>query len=560
MPTPKLAYFSLEIMLESDIPSYAGGLGVLAGDTLRSCADKGISAVAFSLVYSGHIFNQMVAPDGSQLFVTVDWQRLDQLTKLPNQVRITLAGTEVIVGCWRYDIVGFSGHVVPVYLLDTNFPENLEWVRNLTHNLYAGTTETRLGQEALLAVAGVKMLRELEINDITTYHLNEGHTSFVPLAVAAEYKIGLDVVKDRCVFTTHTPVPEGHDRFPYDLAKKYVSYLLPANITDLATTNELHMTHLGLNLSRVHIAVSKKHKEVCEKMFPKYEFISITNAVHHRSWTWYIMQNLFDKHLPGWLENPEMLSQVPEKVPGEDIWSAHENSKLDLIHSINEHINLQNTANNQPPLTNDDMFDVDTLTIALARRPVAYKRPLLLYSDIARLEQIGAKKIQIVQCGKSHPNDEISQTFVKELIRISQKLRGQIRVAYIENYSPKLARLLVSGSDVWLNTPRRPLEASGTSGMKAALNGVLNFSILDGWWIEGHKQNPLSGFTIGPLSENVDDMEDASDLYTKLESEILPLFYQNRPEWINRMKAAISLGSVFNTHRFVAEHLEKAWK
>ncbi len=556
----KLAYFSLEVMLESDIPTYAGGLGVLAGDTLRSCADKGIPAIGISLVYSGHTFNQMVTPDGSQIFVTVDWQRLDQLTKLPQKVHITLAGTEITVNCWRYDIVGLSGHVVPVYLLDTNTPDNLEWARNLTLTLYAGSPETRLGQEALLAEAGVKMLRELEHTDITTYHLNEGHTSLVPLALAKEFKLDLDTIKQRCVFTTHTPVPEGHDKFPYTLVDKYIPDLLPKNIKDLATKDQFHTTHLALNTSHTHIAVSQKHKSVCEQMFPNHQFISITNAVHHRSWTWYIMQNLFDTYLPGWIENPSLLSQASEKIPDDLLWSAHQNSKQDLIHSVNEHLNIQTAVNNLPPLSTEDLFDIDTLTIALARRPVPYKRPLLLYSDIVRLEKIGAKKIQIIQCGKSHPNDEISQTFVREIIRISQKLRGQIRVAYIENYSPKLARLLVSGSDVWLNTPRRPLEASGTSGMKAALNGVINFSILDGWWIEGYHQNPLAGFTIGPETETVDDMEDAADLYTKLESEILPLFYQNRPDWLKRMKAAITLGSYFNTHRFVADHLEKAWK
>jgi len=557
---PKIAYCSMEIMLESDIPSYAGGLGVLAGDILRSCADTGVPAIGLSLVYSGHTFNQMVNPDGSQIFVAVDWQRLDQLTKLPNQVRFTLAGTEVVVGCWRYDIVGFNGHVVPVYLLDTNFPENLEWVRNLTLNLYEGSSENRLSQEALLAFGGIKMLRELDITDITTYHLNEGHTSFVPLALMHEYHLDEETIKNRCTFTTHTPVPEGHDKFPYDQAKKYLDTLLPSNIENLASSEKLSMTHLGFSMSNTHIAVSKKHKQVCEKMFPNIPFISITNAVHHRSWTWYLMQNLYDKYLPGWLENPKLLTDVPEKIPDPEVWTAHQNSKLDLIHMVNEHLNIQSVVSNQSPPSQDDHFDADTLTISLARRPVPYKRPLLLYTDILRLEKIGAKKIQIIQCGKSHPDDEISQTFVREIIRISQKLKGQIRVAYIENYSPKIARLLVAGSDIWLNTPKRPLEASGTSGMKAALNGVLNFSILDGWWIEGHAQNPLSGFTIGPQTDTVDDTEDAADLYTKLESEIIPLYYQNRPEWIRRMKAAITLGSYFNTHRLVSEHLMSAWK
>ena len=568
MKNPQVAYFSMEIMLESDIPSYAGGLGILAGDVLRSCADLSIPAVGVSLVYSGYTFSQHIEADGTQKFFENDWQRMDQLTRLPQRITITISGTKAIVGCWRYDIVGLSGFNVPIFLLDTNLPENPQWIRNITKNLYAPTPEVRISQEMVLGLGGVRMLEEIGVKNIPTYHLNEGHCSFVPLGLMHEFNMSSAQVKKHCVFITHTPVAEGHDIFTYDLAKKYLGEYLPDDINKYSTSNKLHMTELGLNLSHVKLAVSQKHRQVCQQLFPQHEFISITNGVDHRSWTWHLFQDLYDKYIPGWLEDPSLLKTVPEKISDDALWATHIESKRELITYVNHHLSQDALSHGHEP-SPDDLFETDTLLISLARRPVAYKRPLLLYSNLEHLVKIATGKIQIIQCGKASPTDTASQEFVKQIIKISQSLKKIIRIVYLENYSPKIARLLVAGSDLWLNTPRRPMEACGTSGMKAALNGVLNFSVLDGWWLEGFDQNPLAGFSIGPKIEsftNLDsqvksesDLEDANDLYLKLENTILPLYYNHRSQWISRMKQGITLGAHFNSHRLVKEYQQIAW-
>lgn len=559
-----VAYFSMEVMIEAEIPSYAGGLGALAGDLLRSCADLGIEAVGVSLVYSGNTFSQVINLDGSQSFEEVDFRRSDHLKKLPEQIELTIQNTPVLVDVWRYDFVGLNGHIVPLYLLDTDLPENEQWARDLTKSLYSGGGDVRISQELLLGIGGVKMLKALGHQDIKVYHMNEGHCAFVPLALLEDHNYQDEEVKKLCTFTTHTPVPEGHDKFSYDLAYRYGEKYLPWHIKKIATEESLSMTHLALNMSKYSFGVSKKHQKVSENLFSGYKIGAITNGVHHLSWTSPTLHDLYNEFLPGWMEDPSLLSQAAEKLPDDGLWAAHEEAKKDLINFVNQHLTAVSTDEEKLHPSEHDSYNLHTLTIALARRPVPYKRPLLLYSDVERLLRIGQGKIQIIQCGKSHPDDQTSQGFVREIIRISKQLRGQIRICYLENYSPKLARLLVRGCDVWLNTPRRPLEASGTSGMKAALNGVLNFSILDGWWIEGFEMDPLSGFSIGPNDESVtpsnDDASDASDLYDKLEKEIIPSFYEHRSEWINRMKHAIALGAYFNTHRCIKEYQEKAWQ
>jgi starch phosphorylase len=509
-------------------------------------------------VYSGNTFSQSINPDGSQNFEETDWQRMDQLSRLPNFIKLRLGDHNITVGCWRYDMVGLSGHVVPVYLLDTNVDDNPQWAKDITKNLYGGDASTRICQEIVLGIGGVKMLRELGYSTINTYHLNEGHCAFVPLALLPEHNWEDAPVRSQCVFTTHTPVPEGHDRFTYDHTNYWAGSYLPWHVRSLAGQDMFSLTDLALNLSHSHIAVSKKHALVSHHLFPSHNFTPITNGVHHRSWTWYVLQDLFDQYLPGWISNPELLLKAPDVIPDDALSQAHTKCKTELVNYVNHH--LKNNLGRTP----DELFDSQTMIISMARRPVAYKRPLLLYQDLERFIRIGVGKIQIIQCGKSHPSDDVSQGFVREIIKISQRLKTVLRIAYLENYSPKIARLLVSGSDVWLNTPRRPLEASGTSGMKAALNGVLNFSVLDGWWIEGYEMDSRSGFTIGPSDDSItptnSDAEDANDLYTKLETEIIPMYYSHHTEWLNRMKHAIALGAHFNTHRVVSEYKRLGWE
>lgn len=560
-PTLSCAYFSMEFMLESDIPTYAGGLGVLAGDLMRSCADIKEPVVGVSLVYSDTIYRQIITGEGEQDYEALLWHKNDQLTKLPNRVEITIRGEKVIVGVWRYDITGIDGFVVPIYLLDTDFLDNSEYARSLTQNLYSG--DLRLDQEVLLGIGGVRMLRALGYKDIKTFHMNEGHASFVPLEILREKGFKDEEAKALCVFTTHTPIPEGHDRFSYEHANKVAGENMPWHIQDLASKEELHMTKLGMSLSKYIFGVSEKHGRVSQAMFPQFNIGSITNGVHHRTWIGTELANLYDKYMPEWIHEPSVLKNAVEKLPDEDLWRAHQEEKAILLDHVNNHLTsvMSEEEKDNPP--EHILFEQDTLTISLARRLVPYKRPLLIYSDIERLLRIGEGKIQIIQCGRAAPGDESAKGIVGQIIDISKKLRGKIHVCYLENYSPLLARQLVRGSDLWLNTPRRPLEASGTSGMKAAMNGVLNFSILDGWWIEGYKMDSEAGFSIGPNDESLapanDDKQDIDDMYNKLENEIIPLYYNNKKDWILRMKHAITLGSYFNTHRCIEEYKVKAW-
>ena len=560
-----VAYFSMEIMLETDIPTYAGGLGILAGDLLRTCADMRRPAIGVSLVYSGNQFQQVINPDGSQIFKKTEWQKLDQLNKLDESILLDVYGKKLKVNIWRYDIVGFEGFLVPVFLLDTDFINNEDWGRDITKNLYGGSGATRILQELVLGVGGVRFLRKLGFNDIKTFHLNEGHTAFAVLELLKENNYDLNIVKSKTVFSTHTPVPEGHDRFDYQFAYDNIGSYLPWNIKELATSDNLSMSDLALNCSKKSFAVSKKHFFVASSMFPNNKIDYVTNGVHPRTWISSALQDVYNEYLPGWINDPSKFKQAESKIPNDALEVAHKISKKELIDYVNSRLtSVSNQEEKNNPLP-EQLFDLETLTISIARRPVSYKRPLLLYTDIERFARIGVGKIQIIQCGKSHPQDDVSKEFVKKIVEISKRLKTLLRVVYLEDYSPKIARLLVGGSDVWLNTPRRPLEASGTSGMKASLNGVINFSILDGWWIEAFEQNPEAGFSIGPLEYTVaysgetNDLEDADSLYKKLEEEVIPLYYNLKSKWLEKMKKSITLGGYFNTFRCINEYKSKAW-
>jgi len=557
--TAKVAYFSMEIMIRTNIPTYAGGLGILAGDLLRSCADMKVPAVGVTLVYNGDAFKQTINPDGSQTYEEMIWRKNDQFVRLPTTITLTIDGQEIIVGCWRHTFVGYSGFVVPVYLLDTDHYKNEPWKRRITENLYGGDGATRICQEIVLGIGGVKMLRALGYNDIDIFHMNEGHSSFATLGLLPEVNYQDEEVRKKCVFTTHTPIPEGHDKFNYDLAWKYAGAYLPWHIKKIAGEDMLNMTVLGLSESKYSFGVSQKHGEVSQRMFPDFKVHAITNGVHHRTWIASTKQDVYNEYMPEWLENPSALSQAPDKLPDDAFWKAHLECKKVLVDLVNKHLTSPTSQEDQDHPEPDELFDVDTLTISLARRPVPYKRPLLIYHDLERLVRLSVGKIQIIQAGKAHPDDTSGRNIIKQILELSKKLKGIVRIVYLENYSPTLARLLVSGCDVWLNTPMRPLEASGTSGMKAAMNGVLNFSILDGWWIEGYARCPKSGFSIGENNTSNDDTHDANDMYDKLENEIIPMYYENRGEWIKRMKYAITLGAYFNTHRCIEEYREKAW-
>lgn len=534
----------MEFALRADIPNYAGGLGVLASDILKSCADKSVPAVGLTLMYH-------VSEDPKKAFVPDK-----SFKKRPEVVYTHIEDRNVAVGCWEYRIKGEGGEV-PLYFLDTNLPENKPWDRDITKHLYALDRYTRLCQEGVLGYAGIRMLRAMGYKDLETYHMNEGHAAFLTLELLKEFNYKDEEVRRRCVFTTHTPVPAGHDVFEYPMAQNVLGGKMPWHIQKLAGERALNMTRLAISLSRKVNAVAKSHADVCRQMFPGVPFEYVTNGVHLETWVSDPFKALYDKYLKGWRKEPEKLAKSA-KIPDEELWSAHQKGKDTLSAYINERPELLPIP--RKGRIQEDFFNPNTLTITFARRFAPYKRALLLFEDLERLREIGFEKLQLIFAGPYSPENSFATDVIQKLSEYGKALRGQVRLAIIPNYNIEVAKLLVEGSDVWLNNPQPPMEASGTSGMKAAANGALNLSILDGWWPEGYALLPKSGWAFGETSLSPGSQgRDADQLYAKLE-EVVEEFYENPEGWIERMRAAIALGATFNTHRCVAEYQEKMWK
>jgi len=546
-----VAYFSMEIGINENIPTYSGGLGVLAGDTLRSFADLDLPVLGVTLVYRKGFFTQRLSADGSQHEQDVNWQLSDHLTQLPNRVTVRIEGRDVRVSSWLYLHVGAKEKKVPIIFLDTDLPENSDYDRTITDHLYGNDRRYRLCQEIVLGIGGVKMLKSLGCAP-AKYHMNEGHSALLCLELL-EGRIDqerIDAIRSRCVFTTHTPVPAGHDEFDGGLARSLLrDYLTPDIEREVFTQGHLNMTHVGLRFSTFVNGVAKKHGEVSREMFPQYQIHSITNGVHAHFWSSPPFRELFDKYFPGWEFDSFSLRYILS-VPKQEIWDSHMAAKKTLIDFVNEKYQAG--------------MDLDTFTIGFARRAATYKRGDLLFSDIERLKKIakGSKGIQIIMGGKAHPQDNAGKDVIRRIFSLMDAVRDSIRVCYIEDYNIEVAKVLIPGVDVWLNTPQRPKEASGTSGMKAAINGVPHFSILDGWWLEGHIED-RTGWSIGPHPKHKDENdndEDSKDLYAKLETNILPRFYDRRNEWIEIMRHAIAInGSFFNTQRMVQQYVLNAY-
>ncbi len=547
----KIAYFSMEIGIDSRIPTYSGGLGVLAGDTIKSCADLKVPMVAVTILYEKGYFNQKLDSQGNQQELPVQWNPKDFLKPLPHKVSVRIENRTVTLQAWQYDIKGITGHTVPIIFLDTDLKENSEYDRGLNDYLYGGDQWYRLLQEIILGIGGVRMLHSLGYTGIRKYHMNEGHASLLTLELLIERKRkqgplwDFEAVRELCVFTTHTPVPAGHDQFPYDLVKRALGDFLPFDILNmLAGGDRLNMTLLALNLSKYINGVAKKHGEVSQSMFPGYHIESITNGVHSYTWTCDSFRELYDKYIPGWANDPFSLRYVLS-IPKIEIWAAHSEAKKKLIDYLNS----------QP----NGGFDYGALTIGFARRAATYKRADLIFSDIDRLIHISKNigKIQFVFAGKAHPQDWPGKELIKRLFSYINQSKGNIKIVYLENYDIELAKMLVSGVDLWLNTPQRPNEASGTSGMKAAHNGVPSLSVLDGWWLEGHIEG-ITGWSIGPKAADVssDTKNDAQELYEKLEKIIVPMLYNDRDRWIDIMQHSIAINAAFfNTHRMVQQYV-----
>ena len=556
-----VAYFSMEIGIDNNLHTYSGGLGVLAGDTLRAAADLNVPLVGLTLIHRQGYLRQKLSADGWQTEEPDPWEIEQFLQAESPRISVIIEGRQVQVRAWRYDVRGIRGFEVPVYFLDTNLPENTEFDRGLTDFLYGGDEHYRLCQEIILGVGGVRMLRALGYEHLKIFHLNEGHSALLILelldeearrnlreAIADSDK---ETVRNKCVFTTHTPVPAGHDQFPIDLVKKVLGdrndFFALAGV--LYEGRILNMTGLALNFSRYVNGVARKHGEISRLMYAGYEIESITNGVHAATWVSEPFRELFDRYMPIWRQDNFSL-RYALSIPKMEIWLAHLRAKRKLLAYVREKTGVD--------------LDENTLTIGFARRATAYKRANLLFSDIDRLRKISQESgaLQIIYAGKAHPRDIPGKELIKQIFQAKMKLAGDIEVIYLENYDLHLGALMTAGVDLWLNTPQPPLEASGTSGMKACLNGVPNLSVLDGWWVEGH----LEGLTGWAIEENTSNQKDevkpgeAEVIYEKLETKIIPIYYKRKSQFIDIMAHCIAInGSFFNTQRMMQEYVLNAY-
>lgn len=556
-----IAYFSMEIALDPAIPTYSGGLGMLAGDTIRSAAGLKVPMIGVTLLHRKGYFCQKFDTSGWQMEEPAEWPVAKFCIEQPARAQVVIEGRTINVRAWRYSVTGPEGTEVPVLLLDTNVPENSEWDRTLTDHLYGGDSHYRLCQEIVLGIGGVRMLRALGFDSVRRFHMNEGHAAMLAIELLDEqtrqhgrsrFEEDVDLVRSQCVFTTHTPVPAGHDRFPMDHVSRVLGRPDLAQMNGLlATDHELNLTHVALNFSSYVNGVAKKHREVTQKMFNGVSVDYVTNGVHLPTWAAPSLQALFDKYLTGWREDNSIMRGALG-IPKPEVWEAHQAAKARLIEEINSRAQAG--------------FDIDTLTLGFARRAASYKRATLLLRDPARLKEIARRtgKLQIVFAGKAHPRDDEGKHLIQGIIKAKDALSPEVRIVYLDNYDWSLAQLLVAGVDVWLNTPQPPMEASGTSGMKAALNGVPSLSILDGWWLEGWIEN-LTGWAIGEdcpaeMPPHERDDFDANSLYNKLEQIVIPTYYQQRDAFLRIMRHTIALNaSHFNTQRLVQEYVLRAY-
>lgn len=594
-----VAYFSMEFALHNSLPIYAGGLGVLAGDLCKEASDLGVPLVAVGFMYPQGYFRQRISPEGWQ---EEEYRKLDfslaPITQIfdangdPCLAEVALKNRTLHIGAWLVRLGN-----VRLYLLDTGLAQNSPEDRELSSRLYTADKEHRLQQEMLLGIGGVRVLRSLGINP-AIWHANEGHTSFMMLERTVEYiKKGmtyndaLDEVRKRTVFTTHTPVPAGHDVFDPALVltnfQRYRSFpgLNRESMLNLGRTgpkDPFNMTVLALKTASYRNAVSELHGEVTRRMWKslwpdlresRIPIISITNGVHIPTWIAPEMRELFNQYLgEDWLDrqdDPATWDRI-EDIPASELWRIHLQMKRKMFHIILERAQQRwanAEATPQQILAMGSLLDHDALTIGFVRRFAEYKRPALIFQDVERLSRMvnnNLRPLQIIFAGKSHPADTPSKILLQQVHTIARDRNFQGRIAFLEDYDIRLARYLVQGIDVWLNVPRRPREASGTSGMKACLNGVLHLSVPDGWWYEAY--NGRNGWAVGDAepkaTTELEDIEDAETLYDLLENQVIPLFYQRDRNdlplgWTDMMKRSIQSNAPFySARRMVKQYCE----
>lgn len=554
---PRIAYFSMEIALRNEIHTYSGGLGVLAGDTLCTAADLELPMVAVTLMSRQGYFRQRIDAHGRQSEEPDPWNPQQWLQPLDAKVALTISGRQVWIAAWLYVLQGSMGGRQPVILLDTDLPENAREDRRITDYLYGGDAAYRLKQEMVLGMGGVRMLQALDFK-VQHYHMNEGHSAMLAVELLQRYAYppedlrpgespyNVPRVRDMCSFTTHTPVESGHDRFGYDLVQQVADELLELGaLKHLAGEDALNMTRLALNLSEYVNGVAKRHAELSRQMYPGYRVHAVTNGVHPFNWTCEAFRRLYDAQLTGWCHEPELLMRADYCLWDDAVWEAHAVARQALIGCVRERSGKE--------------LNADWPIIGFARRMTEYKRPDLLFTDLDRLRAIAREQpFQVVLAGKAHPHDSRGKQQIENLHAYARDLADVLPVVFLSDYDMDLARRLVSGADIWLNTPQHPLEASGTSGMKAAFNGVPSLSVLDGWWLEGCIEG-VTGWAVGNGSQG-DSSLDAASLYHKLEAVVLPLYRTDRSGWVAVMKGAIARNaSYFNSHRMMRRYATEAY-
>ena len=552
----RIAYFSMEIGLRPEMHTYSGGLGILAGDAARSAADLGLPMVFVTLVSRAGYLHQEIDSQGGQIDSPDPWNPEDYTEAAGVMVAVAIEGRTVWVRSWLYELRSPLGGPVPIILLDTNVTENDARDRCITDRLYGGSEIDRIRQEIVLGIGGERVLRALGFA-ISTYHLNEGHAAFLALSLLLRARrepvlasdesltYAIEQVREQCVFTTHTPVEAGHDRYDYGDVHRVLGDIIELErLKRLAGADRLNMTHLALSLSGYVNGVALRHAQTAQSMFPGHRVRAITNGAHVPTWMHPNIAAAVETRLPHWAREPVSLMRADE-IPGESLWTAHQQVKGELIAEIRGRTGID--------------MKPDVAILGFARRMTGYKRPDLLFSDLERLVAINAQQpFQIVMAGKAHPRDEKGKALIQAIHAYMQKIKP-LPVAFLPNYDMGIAAKLVAGTDVWLNSPLPPLEASGTSGMKAAFNGVLNLSVLDGWWVEGWEEG-VTGWAIGNDKDPPDVAAHAADLYRKLETTVLPLYYSDRPRWIWMMKQAIGkIGSVFNSQRMMRRYTTEAY-
>ncbi|MBA2731404.1 MAG: alpha-glucan family phosphorylase [Acidobacteria bacterium] len=603
-----VAYFCAEYGIHNSLPLYSGGLGMLAGDHLKSASDLSLPLVAVGLLYRHGYFRQRLRRDGWQEEhygethpSVLPIQQVKDEAGVPVMIEVMMRGRNVRAQAWRVDV----GRI-PLYLLDTNITENEETDRWVTGHLYGGDRETRIVQEMMLGIGGVRLLRRLGIEP-HVFHLNEGHSAFLTLELAREVREAEGVsfdeasrkVRERCVFTTHTPVAAGNDEFIIPLIEKSfgssyeeslgLSHEEFLNLGRITLNNEeelFGLTPLAIKMCRSTNGVSRKHGEVSrslwQKMWPsrsadEVPITSITNGVHAPTWVAPLIRALYEKHVgANWAEialKPEEWQKGVEKISDEELWRAHLLLKQRLVAFIRHrsfHARLSNNESMDYTESARTMFDPDALTIGFARRVAAYKRWSLLLTDPHRLLRLlnnEERPVQFVFAGKAHPQDQGAKFILQQLAQWKYDPLVRHRAVFLQDYDQEIARQLVQSVDVWMNVPRRPLEASGTSGEKVAMNGGLNFSVLDGWWIEGY--DGRNGFAIGNEVEGREaaevDESDAESLYRVLEEEVVPTYYERDVEgiprrWVAMMKRSLeTLVPAFNSDRMVEEYAREIY-